>query len=47
MELVFSNALAFNEEHSPVWEDAIELRVSSAFWWCLGLNLTILIGLLP
>ena len=31
MELVFSNALTFNEEHSPVWEDAVQLRVSLMF----------------
>jgi hypothetical protein len=28
VELVFSNAFAFNQEHSPVWEDAVALRVS-------------------
>jgi len=29
VELVFSNAFAFNQEHSPVWEDAMVLRVRS------------------
>lgn len=28
VELVFSNAFTFNQEHSPVWEDAMLLRVS-------------------
>ncbi len=27
VELVFSNALEFNVEHTPIWEDAIILRV--------------------
>ena len=27
VELVFSNALEFNMEHTPIWEDAIVLRV--------------------
>lgn len=28
VELVFSNALEFNQDHSQIWEDAIILRVS-------------------
>jgi len=31
VELVFSNALEFNLEHSQIWEDAIVLRVSIVF----------------
>jgi hypothetical protein len=31
IELVFSNALAFNEDHSAVWEAAINLKVRSFF----------------
>ena len=27
VELVFSNALQFNMEHTPIWEDTIVLRV--------------------
>ncbi len=27
VELVFSNALAFNQEHTLIWEDALTLRV--------------------
>ena len=30
VELVFSNAFTFNQEHSPVWEDAMALRVSTS-----------------
>ncbi|KAF9015712.1 hypothetical protein BDQ17DRAFT_1230001 [Cyathus striatus] len=26
VELVFSNALAFNQDHTPIWEDALTLR---------------------
>ncbi|TCD71196.1 hypothetical protein EIP91_012146 [Steccherinum ochraceum] len=28
VELVFSNALEFNQEHTPIWEDAVVLRAS-------------------
>lgn len=27
VELVFSNAMAFNQDHTPIWEDALLLRV--------------------
>ena len=27
VELVFSNAVTFNEEHSVIWEDAMTLKV--------------------
>ena len=27
VDLVFSNAMLFNEDHTPIWEDALELRV--------------------
>ncbi|KAH8110617.1 Bromodomain-containing protein, partial [Phellopilus nigrolimitatus] len=27
VDLVFANAMQFNEEHSPIWEDAVELKV--------------------
>ena len=27
VELVFSNALEFNQEHTQIWEDAVTLRV--------------------
>lgn len=27
VELVFSNALEFNQDHTEIWEDAIVLRV--------------------
>lgn len=27
VELVFSNAMAFNQDHTPIWEDALALRV--------------------
>ena len=29
VELVFSNAMSFNQEHTPIWEDARILRVRS------------------
>lgn len=29
VELVFSNALEFNQEHTDIWEDALVLRVRS------------------
>lgn len=28
VELVFSNAMTFNQEHTQIWEDALTLRVS-------------------
>ena len=28
VNLVFENAMTFNEEHSQIWEDALTLRVS-------------------
>jgi len=27
VELVFSNAMSFNQEHTQIWEDALSLRV--------------------
>jgi hypothetical protein len=27
VELVFSNAMAFNQDHTQIWEDALNLRV--------------------
>jgi hypothetical protein len=27
VELVFSNAMAFNQDHTVIWEDALALRV--------------------
>lgn len=27
VELVFSNAMAFNQDHTLIWEDALALRV--------------------
>ncbi len=27
VELVFSNALTFNQDHTPIWNDAVTLRV--------------------
>lgn len=27
VELVFSNAMSFNQDHTPIWEDALTLRV--------------------
>lgn len=31
VELVFANALSFNEEHSPIWEDAMTLKVRTYY----------------
>lgn len=36
VELVFSNALEFNMEHTPIWEDAIVLRVRSLSLDCVS-----------
>lgn len=33
VELVFSNALEFNQDHTEIWEDAIVLRVRFAVLW--------------
>lgn len=32
VELVFSNALTFNQEHTLIWEDARVLRVRLTFY---------------
>lgn len=31
VELVFDNAIQFNADHTPIWEDAQQLRVCRAF----------------
>lgn len=35
IELVFNNAFTFNQEHSAVWEDAVALRVSIHYAFCI------------
>ena len=48
VELVFSNALEFNQEHSELWEDAIALRVCLCFSQFSSLLTTDhLLGLFP
>ena len=32
VEIVFSNALEFNQEHTQIWEDAVALRVGMFTW---------------
>ncbi|KAI6047902.1 RSC complex protein [Pisolithus marmoratus] len=34
VELVFSNALTFNQDHSQIWEDAVALRASGKLSYC-------------